>query len=92
MGAVGVSDERHPRSLSRQLAGARDGERRLARPTQRRAAHGHHTALQIAGVVKPAPTASNVEVIKQGDKVVRLVIKCSCGELIEIECLYPAGS
>jgi hypothetical protein len=57
-----------------------------------RAAHGHHTALQIAGVVKPAPTASNVEVIKQGDKVVRLVIKCSCGELIEIECLYPAGS
>jgi len=32
-----------------------------------------------------------VEAIKEGDKVVRLVITCGCGEKIEIECLYPAG-
>ncbi len=32
-----------------------------------------------------------VECIKEGDKVVRLVVTCSCGERIEIECLYPAG-
>jgi len=32
-----------------------------------------------------------VEVIKEGDKVVRLVVVCSCGERVEIECLYPAG-
>ena len=32
-----------------------------------------------------------VETIKQGDKVVRLVVTCSCGERIEIDCLYPAG-
>jgi hypothetical protein len=33
-----------------------------------------------------------VEVIKEGDKVVRLVVVCSCGERVEIECLYPGGS
>lgn len=33
----------------------------------------------------------NVEAIKQGDKIVRLIVTCSCGERIEVECLYPAG-
>jgi hypothetical protein len=33
-----------------------------------------------------------VEVVKEGDKVVRLVVVCSCGERVEIECLYPGGS
>lgn len=37
------------------------------------------------------PVAPQVEAIKQGDKVVRLVVTCSCGEKIEIDCLYPAG-
>jgi hypothetical protein len=32
-----------------------------------------------------------VEVIKEGDKVVRLVVVCTCGERVEIECLYPGG-
>jgi hypothetical protein len=40
-----------------------------------------------------APAAGNatVEVVKEGDKVVRLVITCVCGERVEVECLYPAG-
>lgn len=29
-----------------------------------------------------------VECIRQGDKVVRLVVTCTCGERIEIDCLY----
>lgn len=33
-----------------------------------------------------------VEVVKEGDKVVRLIVICGCGERVEIECLYPAGS
>ena len=33
-----------------------------------------------------------VEVVKEGDKVVRLVVTCACGEKVEIECLYPVGS
>lgn len=32
-----------------------------------------------------------VEAIKQGDKVVRIVVTCSCGERIEIDCLYPGN-
>lgn len=40
----------------------------------------------------PCPGATpTVEAVKEGDKVVRLVVVCSCGERIEIECLYPAG-
>jgi len=66
--------------------------RKAIESRQLRASHGHHAPIQVTGVVKPAPTGPNIEVVKQGDKVVRLVIKCACGELIEIECLYPAGS
>lgn len=40
----------------------------------------------------PASGEAQVEVVKEGDKVVRLVVTCSCGERIEVECLYPAGS
>jgi hypothetical protein len=49
--------------------------------------------LPLAGVVPPAPTQGpNVEVVKEGEKVVRLVITCTCGERTEVECLYRAGS
>lgn len=37
-------------------------------------------------------SGASVEVVKEGDKVVRLIVTCVCGERIEIECLYPAGS
>jgi hypothetical protein len=40
---------------------------------------------------KPSSTAT-VETVKQGDKIVRLIVTCSCGERIEIDCLYPANS
>jgi len=33
----------------------------------------------------------SIECVKQGDKVVRMIITCSCGEKIEVECLYPAA-
>jgi hypothetical protein len=38
------------------------------------------------------PTTAHVEVVKEGDKVVRLIVTCTCGERVEVECLYPAGS
>lgn len=50
-----------------------------ATPVARAAAHAHNGAH---------PT---VEVVKEGDKVVRLVVVCTCGERVEIECLYPGG-
>ncbi len=44
----------------------------------------------IAGLVHPAPANArpNIEAVKEGDKVVRLVITCACGERMEVECLY----
>jgi hypothetical protein len=48
--------------------------------------HNHHADKGGSGA--PGPT---VECVKQGDKIVRLIVVCTCGERIEIECLYPAG-
>ena len=45
-------------------------------------------AAQAHAADQPGPV---VDVIKEGDKIVRLVVTCSCGERVEIECLYPAG-
>ncbi len=45
-------------------------------------AHKQH-GKEVAG-----PT---VDTVKQGDKIVRLIVTCSCGERIEIDCLYPGG-
>jgi hypothetical protein len=39
-----------------------------------------------------ATSGATVECVKQGDKVTRLIVTCTCGERIEIECIYPAGS
>ncbi len=35
--------------------------------------------------------SATVEVVKEGDKVVRLIVTCVCGERVEVDCLYPAG-
>ena len=51
---------------------------------------------RISGHTHPArktphdpENAPSVECVKQGDKVVRLIVTCGCGERIEIDCLYP---
>jgi hypothetical protein len=46
-------------------------------------------ALSKSDACKKA--APQVETVKQGDKIVRLIVTCTCGERIEIDCLYPAG-
>jgi len=33
----------------------------------------------------------HIDIVKQGDKVVRIVVTCTCGERTEIECLYSLG-
>jgi hypothetical protein len=47
----------------------------------------HEAAPSLSPLVQPGRGGPVVEVIKEGEKVVR----CSCGERIEVECLYPAG-
>jgi hypothetical protein len=44
-----------------------------------------------AGSTPGEESNASVEVVKEGDKVVRLAITCGCGERIEIDCLYAAG-
>ncbi len=51
--------------------------------------HPMHTPLTVT---TPGASSAHVEVVKEGDKVVRLVVTCTCGERVEIECLYSAGS
>ena len=51
----------------------------------------NHLSTAAPGAVAAAAQGPNVEVVKQGDKIVRLLVTCSCGEKIEVECLYPAG-
>lgn len=35
--------------------------------------------------------APHIDLVKQGDKIVRIIVQCTCGERTEIECLYPPG-
>lgn len=56
-----------------------------------RSLHLHKTPAPV----RPAsavPEGPNVEVVKEGDKVVRIIVTCACGEKVEVDCLYPAGS
>jgi hypothetical protein len=46
---------------------------------------------RISAAATAAGASSHVEVVKEGDKVVRLIVHCACGERVEIDCLYSAG-
>lgn len=32
-----------------------------------------------------------IECIRDGDRIISILIRCSCGERIEIDCVYPEG-
>jgi hypothetical protein len=48
--------------------------------------------IQADRALCDCPASPTVEIIREGGKVVRLVVTCACGEKIEVECLYAAGS
>ncbi len=48
-------------------------------------------AHNLSGPCSPAGVAPLIDIVKQGDKIVRIVVTCTCGERTEIECLYPPG-
>lgn len=55
--------------------------------------HTHPRRTPAAtGGVRPVSQGPVVDVVKEGDKVVRIVVTCGCGERIEVECLYTAGA
>ncbi|MGH7943402.1 MAG: hypothetical protein ACREH8_06335 [Opitutaceae bacterium] len=45
-----------------------------------------------ASAITPGASNAHVEIVQEGGKVVRLIVTCVCGEKVEIECLYSAGS
>jgi hypothetical protein len=55
------------------------------------AAHGLAHLGEAAAPAAPAGLAPHIDIVKQGDKIVRIVVTCTCGERTEIECLYPPG-
>ncbi len=58
--------------------------------SQRGSAVHDHSSRDNGG--QDSAQGAQVECVKQGDKVVRLIVTCSCGERIEIDCVYPTGS
>ena len=68
------------------LSGKRSHDASLMRPPH------VHKATSSKGGVRPAAEGPVVDVVKEGDKIVRIVVTCTCGEKVEVECLYPAGS
>lgn len=77
------------------------GKKTLSVAPLRAVAAPPRDTLVPAGKTAPARTAApapcpgatpTVEAVKEGDKVVRLIVTCTCGERVEIECLYPAGA
>jgi hypothetical protein len=58
-----------------------------------RSLHVHKAAAPVRHAAAPAaPEGPTVEVVKEGDKVVRIIVNCACGEKVEVDCLYPVGS
>lgn len=55
----------------------------LARPTAASSAGGSESS-EMGG--------AKIEIVKEGDKVARLIVTCACGEKIEIDCIYSAGT
>jgi hypothetical protein len=52
-----------------------------------------NSSVCLPGMIRPAQSpvsGPSIEVVKEGDKIVRLIVKCSCGERLEVECLYSA--
>lgn len=74
------------------------GKKTLSIPPLKTVSAGIRPANTPAAASRPASPVNvahgqpTVEVVKEGDKVVRLIVVCGCGERVEIECLYPAGS
>lgn len=48
-------------------------------------------ARRELSLAAPGASSAHVEVVKEGDKIVRLIVTCVCGERVEVECLYSAG-
>ncbi len=65
--------------------------RSLSAPPPAGAGHSGQPDTDKHAASHDGHASPHVECVKQGDKVVRLVVTCTCGERIEIDCVYPTG-
>ncbi len=84
--SLDVSPLRLPPGLAANNAATRDSSRAPAAATRVQSNQAHHDSHTSSAA------GAHVELVKEGDKVVRLIVTCTCGERIEVECLYPAGT
>lgn len=55
-------------------------------------------AAEVPAHLCPPPSSlsgrppATVECIREGDRIARIIVNCSCGERVEIECLYASNS
>ncbi len=64
------------------------GSPREVPPALSPAARAAAPACSAGGPARPA----SVETVREGDRVVRIIVTCACGERTEIDCLYASGS
>lgn len=57
-----------------------------------------HTGVSLTGEACKATDpvtisgmSPQIDIVKQGDKIMRIIVTCTCGERTEIDCLYPPG-
>ncbi len=53
--------------------------------------HAPAKMLLPVGAAAGAAAAPGIEVVKEWEKIVRLIVTCACGERLEVECLYREG-
>lgn len=63
----------------------------LKPPAQAAGGASHLNRIHGSAASGALGAGTQVEVVKEGDKVVRLIVHCTCGERVEIDCLYAAG-
>jgi hypothetical protein len=74
------------------LHGKKNLEVAPLRPLSGTGVHGASSSTPHPAGVGGKLKGPSVEAVKEGDKIVRLVVTCVCGERVEVECLYSAGS
>lgn len=67
------------------------GRRTLTAAPLRAPSGSPFVARAVEAAAPDGSHAPLIELVKQGDKIVRIIVQCHCGERTEIECLYPPG-
>ncbi len=71
------------------------GKKNLAIASLRPLSGPPGTSIGATAPAQPVPgdeAGAHVEVVKEGDKIVRIIVTCACGERVEVDCLYQAGA